>query len=311
MIRSLQHVALTVPDIAAGKAFYSTMGLEARMAGEDVIFRCAGRAQDQLRLVPGDKKGLAWVCWGTREAELTHLWGRLRRAGLLLEDPPREALDEGLWFRDPDGVLLNLRAAEPAPQTRPPVEINNPGQQYSRLGRRGAPDRKVDARPRKLGHLLKFSTDVNRDVHFYTEMLGMKLSDRIGDKEVAFLRCAGDSDHHTLAIALSESPGLHHLSWEMGNLDQLQLLAERMIGAGYKDAWGVGRHIYGSNYFHYVRDPWMGLCEFYWDIDFIPENADWQVQVADASGDALHENLFQWASMPPPDDFLRNYERTA
>jgi len=313
MIRSLQHVALTVPDVAVGKAFYTAMGLEARDEGNDVVLRCAGRAQDQLRLVPGARKGIAWVCWGTRPDEMSTIWGRLQRAGILLDDAPRTALhdglDDGLWLRDPDGILINIRAAEPAPQTRPAVEINNPGQPYARLGRRGAPDRKVDARPRKLGHLLKFSTDVNRDVEFYTKLLGMKLSDRIGEKEVAFLRCAGDSDHHTLAIALSAEPGLHHLSWEMGNLDQLQLCAQRMISSGYRDAWGVGRHIYGSNYFHYIRDPWMGLCELCWDIDFIPEHADWQVQVASASGDALHENLFQWATMPPPEDFLRNYEK--
>jgi catechol 2,3-dioxygenase-like lactoylglutathione lyase family enzyme len=311
MIRSLQSVAITVPDLDAGKAFYSTMGLEPRMEGGQVVLRCAGREQDQLRLVPGPEKGIAWICWGTRLDELAAAEASLRQAGVPLLSAPAGAPAGGLWFRDPDGVLLNLCAAQAAPQTRPAVEINNPGQRYARLGRRGAPDRKVDARPRKLGHLLKFSTDVNRDVRFYTEVLGMKLSDRIGDKEVAFLRCGGDSDHHTLAIALSDVPGLHHLSWEMGNLDQLQLCAERMIAAGYRDAWGVGRHIYGSNYFHYVRDPWMGLCEFYWDIDFIPENADWQVQVADASGDALHENLFQWASMPPPEDFLHNYERRA
>jgi len=184
------------------------------------------------------------------------------------------------------------------------VEINNPGARYARIGRRGAPSRDIDARPRKLGHLLKFSTDVGRDVRFYTELLGMKLSDRIGEQEVAFLRCGGDSDHHTMALALSDAPGLHHLSWEMGNLDQLQICAERMVAAGYKDGWGTGRHIYGSNYFHYVRDPWMGLCEFYWDIDFIPEDARWEVEVAEPGPEAL----YQWATTPPPEDFLKNYE---
>jgi catechol 2,3-dioxygenase-like lactoylglutathione lyase family enzyme len=311
MIRSLQYVALSVPDMAQGERFYSTMGLEPRRAGEDTVFSCAGREQDQLRLVPGIAKGLAWVSWGTGAGELDEAARRLQAHGTAMERAPRADLDEGLWFRDPDGVLTQLRAAQAAPQLLPAYELNNPGEPYRRLGRRGAPDRHIEARPRKLGHLLKFSTDVNRDVDFYTGVLGMRLSDRIGEKEVAFLRCGGDSDHHTLAIALSEAPGLHHISWEMGNLDQLQLCAERMINAGYQDAWGVGRHIYGSNYFHYVRDPWMGLCEFYWDIDFIPEHADWKVQVADASGDALHENLFQWATMPPPEDFLRNYERAA
>ena len=307
MIRSLQHVALTVPDLKAGRDFFTTMGLEARQEADDLVFRCAGREQDQLRLMPGAPKGIAWVAWGTHAEEFAPLVGRLTRAGVALLDAPPNAPAGGVWVRDPDGVLLNLRIADPAPQTRCGVDINNPGHLSERLARRGAPHRRIDARPRKLGHLLKFSTDVNRDVQFYTSVCGMKLSDRIGHREVAFLRCSGDSDHHTLAIALSESSGLHHLSWEMGNLDQLQLCAERMLASGYKDGWGVGRHIYGSNYFHYVRDPWMGLCEFYWDIDYIPERAEWETETAEAGP----ESLYQWATVPPPEDFLRNYERVA
>jgi catechol 2,3-dioxygenase-like lactoylglutathione lyase family enzyme len=305
MIRSLRHVALTVPDLQAGRAFFTTMGLEERTEGADLVFRCPGRAQDQLRLVKGEKKGIAWVCWGSRSSELSGLVARLEKAGVPLLPPPAGGGRAGVWFRDPDGVLVHLEAAEPAPQIRPAVEINNPGQPYVRLGRRGAPNRAVDSRPRALGHLLKFTTDIDRDIAFYTEVLGMKLSDRIGDKLAGFLRCGGDSDHHTLALATSEAPGLHHLSWEMGNLDQLRLCAERMIAAGYQDAWGVGRHIYGSNYFHYVRDPWMGLHEFFWDIDFIPEQGPWTVEHAEAGPDALS----QWATTPAPEDFLRNYER--
>ena len=105
------------------------------------------------------------------------------------------------------------------------------------------------------------------------------------------------------ALPASALSALANAYWP-GNLDHLQLCAERMLTAGYQDSWGVGRHIYGSNYFHYVRDPWMGLHEFYWDIDYIPENANWEIEVAEAS----HESLFQWATMPPPEDFLHNYE---
>lgn len=306
MIRSLQSVALTVPDLEAGRAFYTRMGLDSWSGGTHLVFRCAGREQDQLRLIPGRSKAIAWVCWGTHWQEIPPLLNRLRHAGVALASPPAEADPDGIWLRDPDGILINIVAAAEAPQSRPAVEINNPGEPYARLGRRGAPSRDIDARPRKLGHLLKFSTDIDRDARFYTTLLGMRLSDRIADLAL-FLRCAGDSDHHTLALATSEAPGLHHLSWEMGNLDRLQLCAERMLAAGYQDCWGPGRHIYGSNYFHYIRDPWMGLNEFYWDIDFIPEHAEWTPDFAAANADAL----YQWATTPPPDDFLKNYEAVA
>ena len=313
MIQSLHSLTLFVPDLQVGKNFYTCMGLNAHQEHDALVFRCEGRDQDQLRLIKGPKKEIAWITWATNSDGYARILENVKARKIdfhhvHLDANYDQVQGESLWLHDPDGTLLHIVVAPSASQSRDAVKLNHPGVAYHRISLRGAPDRHVDSRPRKLGHVLKFSTDVNRMVEFYTAVLGMKLSDRIGDKEVAFMRCAGDSDHHTLALALSQSSGLHLCSWEMGNLDQIQLCAQRLIDAGYQDSWGVGRHIYGSNYFHYVRDPWGSLCEFYWDIDFIAEKSDWTVQVASASGTSLHENLFQWASAPPPEDFLKNYE---
>jgi catechol 2,3-dioxygenase-like lactoylglutathione lyase family enzyme len=303
MLRSLQYAALTVPDLETGRQFYARMGLETVPSGDDLVFRCPGRAQDQVRLIAGKRKKLAYVSFGTGKADLPPLSRRIEATGTRLIDAPSREDGEGIWFRDPDDDLINVRVAPDTPQTRPPVAINNPGD-FKRIGRRGAPDRNIEAKPRRLGHLLKFSRDLQRAIDFYTDTLGMKLSDRIGGM-AAFLRFGCDSDHHTLALAQSEGPGLHHLSFELGNLDQIQFCAQRMIEAGYRDGWGVGRHIYGSNYFHYIRDPWNSLVEYFWDIDFIPAAAHWEVENAAASP----ESLYQWATMPPPEDFLTNFER--
>ena len=303
MLRSLQHAALTVPDLEVGRKFYTSMGMEAAALGNGLAFRCPGRDQDQVRLIEGGKKRLAYVSFGTTAPELPGLRRKLEQGGTKLVDAPVKVGGEGIWFRDLDGDLINLCAAPDKPQSRPAVAINNPGD-FKRLGKRGAPDRDIEAKPRRLGHVLKFSLDLQRTIDFYTGTLGMKLSDRIGDM-AAFLRFGGDSDHHTLAIAQSEAPGLHHMSFEMGNLDQIQFCAQRMIEAGYRDGWGVGRHIYGSNYFHYIRDPWNSLVEYFWDIDFIPAAARWEVENAAAGP----ESLYQWATTAPPADFLANYER--
>ncbi|MFO0986133.1 MAG: VOC family protein [Alphaproteobacteria bacterium] len=303
MLRSLQHAALTVPDLEVGRAFYEGMGLETAQLGDSLVFCCPGRAQNQVRLVEGKKKRLAHVSFGTTAAELPGLVRALEAGGTKLIDSPYKAGGDGIWFRDPDGDLVNVVAAPDQPQSRPPVALNNAGD-FKRLGRRGAPNRDIEATPRRLGHVLKFSLDLQRAIDFYTGKLGMKLSDRIGNL-AAFLRFGGDSDHHTLALAQSQGTGLHHMSFEMGNLDQIQFCAQRMIDKGYRDGWGVGRHIYGSNYFHYIRDPWNSLVEFFWDIDFIPGNAHWEVENAEAGP----ESLYQWATMPPPEDFLANFER--
>jgi catechol 2,3-dioxygenase-like lactoylglutathione lyase family enzyme len=302
MLNSLQYVALTVPNLQAGRDFYNQMGLQASEVDGELVFRCNGRAQDQIRLIEGAKKRIHHVCFGTSNTGLQAFQAHLEKSGVPLTDPGLKNNADGIWFRDVDGDLVNVRVAANVPQKRESVLLNNAGD-FKRITRRGAPNRRVDTHPRRLGHLLKFTPNVDRTIDFYTRVVGMKLSDRIGDL-AAFVRFAGDSDHHVLAIARSEHTGLHHMSFEMGNIDQIQLRAEHMIAAGYRDGWGFGRHIYGSNYFHYIRDPWNSLVEFFWDIDFIAGDGQWDVENCPPGP----ESLYQWATTPPPDDFLRNYE---
>jgi catechol 2,3-dioxygenase-like lactoylglutathione lyase family enzyme len=303
MIRSLQHVALTVPDLEVGRAFYTAFGLEARPLGDDLVFRCAGRPQDQVRLTPGSRKRLHYVSFGTRSAELPGLKQRLERRGIKLVDAPAGEDGDGIWFRDPDGDLINIRAAEDAQQARTSLPVNAPGD-YRRLGQRGvALAEPGPVMPRRLGHLIKFSTNVPRAIEFYTEVCGMKLSDRAGDV-LAFLRCGNGGDHHVLGFGLSEGTGLHHLSFEVGSLEELHRGAGALLEAGYRQGFGPGRHVLGSNYFHYLRDPWMSLVEYFWDIDYIPEGAPWEP----ANMELGPRAVAQWAASPPPEDFVRNFE---
>ena len=71
-------------------------------------------------------------------------------------------------------------------------------------------------------------------------------------------------------------PGLHHCSWDMSGIDDIGLGAMHMAGKGYSEGWGLGRHVLGSNYFHYVRDPWGSYAEYSCDIDYIPAEQSWQ-----------------------------------
>ena len=70
-------------------------------------------------------------------------------------------------------------------------------------------------RPRRLSHILLFTSDVLRSVRFYSDALGLRLSDHSGDI-IAFMHGAHASDHHMLAFAKSDGPGLHHSSWDVG-----------------------------------------------------------------------------------------------
>ncbi len=115
MIRNLQHFALAVPDVEAGRRFYETFGLEGEARGNRLALSCAGRAQDQVLLSEGPKRRLHHIGFGTDAAGLAAAKTRLEAAGVRLLDPPGEGVPDGLWFHDPDGNLVNLQIAESAP----------------------------------------------------------------------------------------------------------------------------------------------------------------------------------------------------
>ena len=113
-----------------------------------------------------------------------------------------------------------------------------------------------------------FTRDVDRAIGFYQDLLGLRLSDRSGEG-IAFLHGVHGSDHHMIAFAKSEAPGLHHSSWDVASIDEIGLGAMQMADHGFVAGWGLGRHVLGSNYFHYVRDPWGSYAEYSSDIDYM------------------------------------------
>jgi catechol 2,3-dioxygenase-like lactoylglutathione lyase family enzyme len=156
-------------------------------------------------------------------------------------------------------------------------------------------------RPRRLAHLALYTADVGRAIGFYRDVLGLRLSDS-SEGNVAFMHGPHGSDHHMVAFARSGGAGLHHCSWDVGAVQEIGLGAMQMAGKGYTAGWGLGRHVLGSNYFHYVRDPWGSYSEYSADMDYIPADHDWR------SGDHPGEDSFFLWGPNPPEDFVRNYE---
>ena len=300
-VRSLLHYCLEVPDLALGKQFYEDFGLESVDYGNRVVLRCTGRHQDQVILVEGLRRKLHHISLGTHESALAELKVAIQKSGTELLEAPSETPNDGLWFRDPEGTLVNLRVTEEAPWVvAPEWRINTPGKVF-RQGIRGISSRDNPVKPYRLGHVMAFTTDLERQLHFYTQVLGMRLSDRSHDI-VAFVHCPGGSDHHVLAFLSNERPGFHHGSFEVANVDDVGLGGRRMISKGYRDGWGFGRHVIGSNFFHYIRDPWNSMAEYFCDIDHIPANMLWE-----ANDWPTESSLYLWGP-DVPEDFATNFE---
>jgi catechol 2,3-dioxygenase-like lactoylglutathione lyase family enzyme len=157
-------------------------------------------------------------------------------------------------------------------------------------------------RPRHMSHFAIYTSDVVAATAWYERVLGLRLSDGSGPV-VAFLHGAHGSDHHLLALVGSTHRGLHHSSWDVGSVQEVGLGSAQMMRAGYKQGWGVGRHVLGANYFYYASDPWGSHAEFSADIDYIPADCDWPANSAHDPADSF----YLWGP-DLPEGFVTNTE---
>ena len=298
-VHSLDHFAMTVPDLAVARDFYVNFGLEVQEEAASLGLYVHGSPHRWGMLSEGPRKRLGFMSFGVFDDDLDRFRRRLQDQGIAQLDPPEGHASNGIWLRDHDQNLIELRVAEKSsPSEKSTVWIaSSPG------GVRGAPGRIAapKARPRRFSHMLVFTTDVLKAIEFYSRVLGLRLSDRSGDM-IAFMHGIHGSDHHMLALAKSSAPGLHHFSWDVGSVHDIGLGAKQMLECGYARGWGLGRHVLGSNYFHYVRDPWGSHCEYSCDIDYVPATCDW-----DAGDHPGEDSIYVWGP-DMPDDFVHNFE---
>jgi catechol-2,3-dioxygenase len=298
-IHSMDHFHMVVPDLSEAQKFYREFGLDAREEGNSLGLYTFGHEHRWGTLDEGKKKKLDYLSFGVFEEDFENMKTHIESQGVKLMDPPPGVSSNGIWFRDHNGIAIELSVAEkssPNEKTHWDFESCPPGVA-------GAPVRSKAERthPRRLAHILIFTTNVLEAIDFYSRVLGLRLSDKSGDG-VCFMHGIHGSDHHLVAFAKSNAPGLHHVSWDVGSVDDIGRGAMHMLGKGYDKGWGLGRHVLGSNFFHYVRDPWGSYSEYSADIDYIPATMDWP------AGDHNPEDSFYLWGPETPKDFIHNYE---
>lgn len=297
-VHSLDRFSLTVPSLDDAAAFYRKFGLDVRGEDETLGLYTDGHPHRWGGISEGSRKKLQYISFGVFPEDLPRFRQRLDRLGIPRFDPPPGVDSDGLWFRDCDGSALEIRVAEKSS----PSEKSLPSNPTSAPGHRWAPLRTSvsEVRPRRLQHVLVFTRDIGKAIEFYARTLGLRLSDRAGD--VAFMHGVHGSDHHMVAFAQSNGPGFHHCSWDVSSVHEVGLGAMQMADQGFRRGWGLGQHVLGSNYFHYVRDPWGSYSEYSCGMDFIPCNLDWQ------AGNHSPENGFYLWGPEPPQEFATNLE---
>lgn len=165
-------------------------------------------------------------------------------------------------------------------------------------------------RPRKLGHLVLAVRDIHASVAFYTEVLGLEVSDWISDQMV-FLRCG--EDHHDLALSQIPKdspdiddlprysrPGMEHFSYLVDDLAEMERAVKLLQDRGVPIVRGIGKHGPGENCFLVFKDPDGNNVEIYCEMRQITEADPYVPSVHPRSLEAFDQWRFARFVVPPP-----------
>lgn len=257
-----------VPDPGALAAYYGELGLsqprDGSFTGSD-----GGAVVDVEQY---DFRRLLQVTIGADD-DATVLAAAARLASLGLD---ARVADGELAVVDPHTqVTFSLRPAEPfTGQTPPALPGDNAPGHVVRRNRRAGGVFAAPRAPRRLGHLVIGTPDLDGTRDLLVQGLGFKVSDEFPGI-IAFLRCS--TDHHNVALVGSPVPMLQHYSWECDDVDHVGHTATELLRADPdRHAWGFGRHHLGSNYYWYLRDPAGSFLELYSDMDVIDDDEAWE-----------------------------------
>jgi catechol 2,3-dioxygenase-like lactoylglutathione lyase family enzyme len=292
------------PDLGKADQYLRDFGLVVVSKSQDELaLRGTGPRPYVYRVTRGPKA--RFVGLGLAVARVKDLETISKRFGCPIEKSNGPGGGSVVRLRDPEGVevdvLHGFASSEPLP-TRPAIPHNAPSQ----IVRVNDTQRPALEPPQvtKLGHLVIETPDFDKSARWYMDTLGFIPSDVMclpdGTPVGAFMRLdRGDepTDHHTLFVATGLESKVDHVAFEVVDLDAVEMGQQVMMARRYRHAWGVGRHLLGSQIFDYWRDPWGQKHEHYADGDLFDAKVPAGYHILDRAG------LYQWGP-DLPDDFI-------
>jgi catechol 2,3-dioxygenase-like lactoylglutathione lyase family enzyme len=238
-VTEIRFVGYGVEDFEAERRFYAEDWGLVEVAAEEGLawFKTHGHDEHHVVRLHASASNCVEVIALAADSrdDVDELHRRVTGAGCTVVHPPRElsASGGGYGFRffSPDGLPFEISA------------------DVQRLDKRAM--ERWEGMPVKISHIVLHSPDHQAMVKFFTDVLGFRISDWLGDF-MCFLRC--NSAHHRIAL-LPGPPCLNHVAYDMLSVDDMMRGASRLRKSGTDLRWGPGRHTAGNNTFSYFCTP--------------------------------------------------------
>jgi catechol 2,3-dioxygenase-like lactoylglutathione lyase family enzyme len=302
-VKDIMFPRFTAPDLDQAETFLTDFGMERSARTDRALYMRGVDGEHHVHVTELGDPGFIGVTFEAQSAEdLSNLAGA---EGLVVEPIGEPGGGQKVTLVDPDGFRIEVvHGVERLPQLAiDGPEVINDAHSKLRLGieKRIRADR---SHVKRCGHVVVNVTDFRASEAWYKERFGFLSSDDIylGDESLvvaSFMRCdmGPDTyvDHHTFLCVGSGTPEFNHAAWEVCDLDDLMRGHDTLATKEYQHAWGIGRHILGSQIFDYWRDPWGRTHEHWIDGDLFTSAKPSGLHPAES---ALAS---QWGPQAPPD----------
>ncbi|WP_244283035.1 VOC family protein [Leptospira neocaledonica] len=302
--QDIAYIRLGRKDLESAYRYYIDFGLKVKSRTEDrILFHAISSG---------------FPCWSIEKANRDFLLG----FGFFVSDKKQFAelqkLDGAIFH--PKGRFGDIPSVTLFDPSGLPVDaVNSSSHQISKVNskriwnhfdiikRINTPQPSISGPPKviRLGHAVFLKQEFFKNAQWYCDTFGLIPSDiqllpKSKEPVLAFLRCNREgelTDHHTIVVATGADDRLEHCAFELKDLDEIAQGREWLLSKGWKPAWGLGRHLLGSQIFDYERDPTGMLVEHYTDGD----KFDHSVPVG--FHEISRKSLYQWGQ-DMPEDFL-------
>lgn len=164
-------------------------------------------------------------------------------------------------------------------------------------GRRYFPSR--DAGITGFSHVGLCTTDAARDELFWTQVLGARVSDRIGDAPLLRI----DEIHHKVALFPTTRSGVQHVNHQVESVDDIMRAWYMLQKLNVPIAFGPGRHPTSGAMFLYFRGPDDMIFEYSSGVRLIrPED---EASYRPRQFPRASESFCMWGAVPDIAEFRK------
>lgn len=276
-VTQLGYLGMGVSDLAAWEHYATQiLGLQVSARGnDDSLFVRMDEYHHRLIVHPHGDDDVAYVGWEVAdEHALEAVAAQVQAAGIpVIEGSPEHAMArrvaELVSFQDPNGVSIEIFYGPLVNYDKPFVSSRAISGFVT--GEQG------------LGHVVLAVDDVEQSVHFYRDVLGMRISDYIlremapgKMQRMAFFHC--NPRHHSLAfLALARPKRLLHFMVQTQSINDVGATYDLCQDVGVPIVRGLGRHTNDHMVSFYMQTPSGFEVEYGWGGREV-DDTTWQVQ---------------------------------